>query len=69
MIKDELITRYGPVMTINDIAEVFHMNKNTIYNKISRKTFEIDLFQVSGKLMAETSKVAEYIEHQQLVKR
>jgi hypothetical protein len=69
MIKDVLLNRYGPIMTIPDVAEVFHQHKQTIYNKIYKNTFELQVFKVSGKLAVETDKVAEYIETQQLLKR
>ena len=69
MIKETLLNRYGPIMTIPDVAEVFHQHKQTIYNKIYKKTFELEVFHLSGKLVVETDKVAEYIEHQQLLKR
>lgn len=67
MIKEQLLDRYGPLMTIPDIAEIFHTNKAAIYNKIYRQTFEVDIFKVNGKYMAETAKVADYILEQQKV--
>lgn len=69
MIKDQLLDRYGPLMTIPDLAEILHTNKSALYNKIYRQTFELDIFKVNGKYMAETSKVADYIEQQKVICR
>ena len=69
MIKQDLMEHYGPTMTIHDLAEVFHVVPGTIYNKLSKKIFEIELFRSHGRLFAETSQVAEYIENQKRLKQ
>jgi AcrR family transcriptional regulator len=69
MLKEELLNRYGPTMTISDLAEVFRITKGAIYNKLSKKKFEIDVFKLGGALYADTLEVASYIESAKLMKR
>lgn len=69
MLKDELIERYGPTMRVPDLAEVLRCSVGSIYNKISQKTFEIDTFKVGGKVMCDTTEVADYIQNAKLEMR
>lgn len=69
MVKQDLLNRYGPTMTVHDLAEVLHVHKNTIHNRLHKKTFEIDMFKLGGKLYAETGDVAEYIENAKLIRK
>lgn len=61
MLKDDLLGKYGPTMTISDLAEIFHVTKGCIYNKIYTDRIEFPIFRMGSKLVAETSDVAEYI--------
>ena len=54
-------------MTINDLAEVFHLSKGAIYNKISKRQFEVTVFKLGGRVVAETIDVAEYITDAKLI--
>jgi predicted DNA-binding transcriptional regulator AlpA len=67
MLKDELLSRYGPTMTIPDLAEVFHISRGCIYNKLSKQTFEITVFKLGGKLVADTNDVADYIQNMKML--
>ena len=69
MIKDDLMSKYGPTMTVPDLAEIFHISKGAIYNKLSKKTFELTLFKLGGKLVADTNDVAEYIQNMKMIKK
>lgn len=56
-------------MTIPDIAEVFHISKGSIYNKLSKNTFEITVFKIGGKLVADTNDVADYIQNMKILRQ
>lgn len=69
MLKDDLINKYGPTMRVRDLAEIFHVTKGSIYNRISQNKFEIDTFKVGGVVMADTTDVADYIQQAKLSTR
>jgi excisionase family DNA binding protein len=64
MLKDELINRYGLTMTTDDIAEIFHISKGTLYNLINAKKLGFEIFKMGNRRLADTIDVAEYIEDQ-----
>jgi len=68
MLKEELTQKYGPTMTIPDLAEVFHVTKGCIYNKICKETFEVPMVKLGGRLVAITSDVVDYIDEAKLFK-
>ena len=61
MIKDDLMNKYGPTMTVTDLAELFHVTKGCIYNKIYSDRIEFPVFKIGSKMVAETNDVAEYL--------
>lgn len=69
MLKDDLIRKYGPTMRVQDLAEVLRCTTGNIYNKLSKGTFEIDTFKVGGKVMADTTEVADYIQTSKIESR
>lgn len=69
MLKDDLVKRYGPTMTIQNLSEVLKITKGAIYNKLSKNKFEIDVFKLGGKVFAETSDVVTYIDNAKLMRR
>ena len=68
-IKSDLLKIYGPTMTIPDMAEVLHLAKKSIYNKLWKNTFEISVYKLGKILVADTSDVADYIKSMKLVNR
>lgn len=68
MLQDDLISRYGPTMTIPDIAEVFHVTPGAIHNRLWKKKLEIPVFKLGGKLVAETHDVVEYIQQMKILR-
>lgn len=66
MLKDELTDRYGSTMTVPDLAEVFHVTSGSIYNKISKETFEVPTVKLGGRVVALTSDVIDYINNERL---
>ena len=68
MLKDELTKRYGPTMTIPDLAEIFHVTPGSIYNKLSKETFEVPVVKIGGRLVAITTDVVDYIDDAKLIK-
>lgn len=68
MLRDELNERYGPTMTIPDLAEIFHVTTGSIYNKISKGSFEVHTVKLGGRLVALTSDVVDYIDEAKLLK-
>ncbi len=69
MQKEDLIERYGPMMSINDLAEFFGMSKGAIYNKLSKDTFEVPTFKMGGRLVAETADVVQFVNESKLLKK
>lgn len=67
MTKRELVKKYGNTMGIQALSEVLGITKGAIYNKISQHKFEIPVYKISGKLIADTSDVAEYFSHAKLI--
>ena len=68
-IRSDLLKIYGPTMTISDMAEVFHLAKGSIYNKLWKNKFEISVYKLGKVLVADTSDVADYIKSMKLVKQ
>ncbi len=66
MLKEELTERYGSTMTIPDLAEVFHVTTGSIYNKISKETFEVPTVKLGGRVVALTGDVVDYITNEKL---
>ena len=60
MLKEDLTDKYGATMTIPDLAEVLHVTKGCIYNKISQDKFEIPIIKVGGRNVALTNDVVDY---------
>lgn len=67
MLKDDLIERYGITMSVPDIAEVLHMRTASIYNKLSRKDFEIPVFKIGRKVVAYTKDVSDYLDNSRVL--
>lgn len=67
MIKDDLIERYGLTMTVPDIAEILHVRTTTIYNRLSRKQFEIPVFKIGRKVVAYTKDVSDYLDNSRIL--
>jgi len=66
MLKDELNSLYGPTMTIPNLAELFHVSKGSIYNKISKDIFEITTIKLGGRVVAMTNDVVDFIDNEKL---
>lgn len=57
-----LLEQYGPRLSLEQLAEVLHRAKNTIYNQVSKGTFEIPTYLDGGKRFADFRDVAEYLD-------
>lgn len=57
-----LLDKYGPRMSLEQIAEALGIATGTIYQRLAHKTFEIPTY-VDGKMrFADTRDVAEYLD-------
>lgn len=57
-----LVEKYGPRLSLEQLAEVLHRAKNTIYNQVSKGTFEIPTYLDGGKRFADMRDVANYLD-------
>lgn len=56
-----LLDKYGPVLTIDEVAEVLKKEPKTIRNRIAAKTFELRTY-VDGERVASAVDVAAYLD-------
>lgn len=54
--------KYGPRLTLDQLAEVLGMAKNTIYNQTSAGTFPIPTYIDGNKRFADYRDVATYLD-------
>ena len=59
-----LIDRYGPYMTLENLASVTHSSKQTIYNKIYDESLGIPFWRLGKKYLFSTEHVENYIDEQ-----
>ena len=57
-----LLDTYGPRLNMEQLAHALGYVTNTIYNKISRGTLGVKIYQDDGKHWADFAAVAEYLE-------
>lgn len=57
-----LIEQYGPRLSLDQLADVLHRAKNTIYNQVSKGTFEVPTYLEGGKRFADFRDVATYLD-------
>lgn len=56
------LEKYGPRLTIDQIAEVMRIHPGTVHNRISAGTLGIRTYIDGGKRFADPADVAEYLE-------
>ena len=57
-----LLEKYGPRLTLDQIAEVLCMAKNTIYNQVAQGTFPVPSYVEGTKRFADFRDVAEHFD-------
>ena len=55
-----LMEKYGPRLSLDDLAEVLGSSKNTLYNQISQGTCPVLTYIDGGKRWAAVEDVAKY---------
>ena len=59
-----LLEKYGPRLSLDDIADVLGSTKNTLYNQISQGTCPLPTYLDGGKRWAAMEDVALYFTEQ-----
>lgn len=59
-----LLTHDAPVMTLEEVADLFGVSHRTLQNKIYAKECPVPMFQMGGKWSAHITDVAKYIDDQ-----
>lgn len=59
-----LLEKYGPRLSLDDLAEVLGSTKNTLYNQRSQGTCPIKTYSDGGKVWAAMEDVANYFSEQ-----
>ncbi len=59
-----LLTHDTPVMTLEEVADLFGVNARTLENRIYKKECPVPMFKVGGKWAAHITDVAKYIDDQ-----
>ncbi len=57
-----LLEKYGPRLTIEQLAEELDMTKGTIYNQVSAGTFPIPTYVDGNKRFSDMRDVAKYLD-------
>lgn len=57
-----LLEKYGPRLTIDQLAEVLDLEPRTIYNQISATTFGIATYKDGSKRFADMRDVSAYLD-------
>ena len=60
--KQTLLNKYGPVMDIKSIADLFHNNDKTIYSMLYHGRLKLPYYKIGRKIFVDTKDVALYIE-------
>ncbi len=57
-----LFDKYGPTLTVVNLAECLHKKEGTVYNEIGSGKLPIATWREGGKRLCHTADVAKYIE-------
>lgn len=57
-----LLERYGPRLTVEQLAEALQIGKSTIHNRIGKETFEIPTYLDCNTRFADVRDVATYLD-------
>ncbi|MDN7807043.1 hypothetical protein [Burkholderia gladioli] len=63
LIRAYILEKYGPRMTLAQLAQLLVMSEGTIRNQISAETFPIPTYKEGGGRYAPYDAVADYLEH------
>ena len=58
-----LLESYGPRLTVEQLASVLHMARNTVYNQVASGTFAVSTYVDGNKRFADYRDVATYLDH------
>ncbi|WDR90601.1 hypothetical protein [Burkholderia ambifaria] len=58
-----ILEKYGPRMTLAQLAQLLIMSEGTIRNQISAETFPIPTYKEGGGRFAAYDAVADYLDH------
>lgn len=61
LLQAYLLERYGPRLTVEEIAQALKMARATVYAKISDGTLGIHTYMDNGRRFADAADVAEYL--------
>lgn len=59
---DLLVAKYGPTLTLGQLAEVLHMSLKGVYNAVSAETFPVRTYRAGKRRLANATDVANYLE-------
>lgn len=59
-----LLTHDTPVMTLEEVADLFGVSARTLENRIYKKECPVPMFKMGGKWAAHIADVAKYIDDQ-----
>jgi hypothetical protein len=57
-----LLERYGPRLTVEQLAEALHIGKSTIHTQVGKGTFEIPTYLDRNTRFADVRDVASYLD-------
>ena len=57
-----LLEKYGPRLTLEQLAEVLHLSKKTLYNKVTDPDFSPPTYLDHGQRFADARDVAAYLD-------
>lgn len=57
-----LLDHYGLRLTVDQLAGVLHMARNTVYNQVANGTFSVPTYVDGGKRFADYRDVATYLD-------
>jgi AraC-like DNA-binding protein len=57
-----LLENFGLRLTVDQLASVLHMARNTVYNQVAAGTFSVPTYVDGGKRFADYRDVAKYLD-------
>lgn len=62
MVTAYLLEKYGPVLTVPELADVLKLNEGTIRNKLSAKEIDIKVMKQGARTTFHAEDVAAYVD-------
>lgn len=57
-----LLEKYGPLLTVDHLAEILHLEPRTIRNQVSARTLGVDSVKQGNSRLFRVADVANYID-------